>query len=216
VCPQVSIGRATRQTLLATFRSPTRGRLRANPQANGGDLMIGRVGRFGRLNLVGSVRSTVFRCSGGASGHMACGAFKKRRGRAFSTACTERGLFTEKSSVSDPCFGSGIHPVHSRGVVIKGIDGLKSAVRPFGLNQPLITVTQYDVKKRSSLGRAHFNNVAGICDGQRATLWNLVEEVSHSLIEPQPAGRTGLIYKVVNRRLAQLVLKPITVSDVHL
>jgi hypothetical protein len=31
------------------------------------------------------------------------------------------------------------------------------------------------VKKRSSLGRAHFNNVAGICDGQRATLWNLVE-----------------------------------------
>jgi hypothetical protein len=60
-------------------------------------------------------------------------------------------------------------------VVIKGIDGLKSAVRPFGLNQPLITVTQYDVKKRSSLGRAHFNNVAGICDGQRATLWNLVE-----------------------------------------
>jgi hypothetical protein len=158
--------------------------------------MIGRVGRFGRLNLVGSVRSTVFRCSGGASGHMACGAFKKRRGRAFSTACTERGLFTE--------------------LVIKGMDGLKSAVRPFGLNQPLITVTQYDVKKRSSLGRAHFNNVAGICDGQRATLWNLVEEVSHSLIEPQPAGRTGLIYKVVNRRLAQLVLKPITVSDVHL
>jgi hypothetical protein len=38
VCPQVSIGRATRQTLLATFRSPTRSRLRANPQANGGDL----------------------------------------------------------------------------------------------------------------------------------------------------------------------------------
>jgi len=100
--------------------------------------------------------------------------------------------------LGDPCFGSGIHPVHSRGVVIKGIDGLKSAVRPFGLNQPLITVSQYDVKKRSSLGRAHFNNVAGICDGQRATLWNLVEEVSHSLIEPRPAGRTGPIYKVVN------------------
>jgi hypothetical protein len=32
-------------------------------------------------------------------------------------------------------------------VLIKDIDGLKSAVRPFGLNQPLITVTQYDVKK---------------------------------------------------------------------
>jgi hypothetical protein len=89
---------------------------------------------------------------------------------------THRGI----TALGDPCFGSGIHPVHSRGVVIKGIDGLESAVRPFGLNQPLITVSQYDVKKRSSLSRAHFNNVAGICDGQKATLWNLVE--SHNLI----------------------------------
>ena len=27
-------------------------------------------------------------------------------------------------------------------------------------------------------GRPHFNNVAGICDGQRARLWNLVEKRS--------------------------------------
>ena len=81
-------------------------------------------------------------------------------------------------------------------MVIKGIDGLKSAVRPFGLNQPLITVTQCDVKKRSSRGRPHFNNVAGICDVQRARLWNLVEKRSpHSLIEPGPTGRTGPIHR---------------------
>ena len=76
-------------------------------------------------------------------------------------------------------------------MVIKGIDGLKSAVRPFGLNQPLITVTQYDVKKRSSRGRPHFDNVAGICDGQRARLWNLVENVPHSLIEPRQQAEPG-------------------------
>jgi hypothetical protein len=32
-------------------------------------------------------------------------------------------------------------------VVIKGIDELKSAVRPFSLDPPLAAVTQYDVKK---------------------------------------------------------------------
>jgi hypothetical protein len=42
----------------------------------------------------------------------------------------------------------------------------------------MITVTQYDVKKRSSRNRAHFNKIAGICDGQRATLWSLVEMCS--------------------------------------
>jgi len=35
-----------RPRLLATFRSPTRSRLRVNPQATGGDLMIGRAGPF--------------------------------------------------------------------------------------------------------------------------------------------------------------------------
>ena len=87
----------------------------------------------------------------------------------------EASLFTDSPI---PCFRLGTYPVHSRGVVIKGTDGLKSAVRPFGLNQPLITVTQHDVKKRSSRSRAHFNKVAGICDGQRATLWSLVEMCS--------------------------------------
>jgi hypothetical protein len=105
-----------------------------------------------------------------------------------------------------PCFRSRIHPVHSRGVVIKGIDGLKSAVRPFGLNQPLITVTQYDVKKRSSRGRPHFDNVAGICDGQRARLWNLVEKRSPQSHEPRPTGRTGPIHREL-RPLAQFVLE---------
>ena len=126
----------------------------------------------------------------------ACDAYKERRGRAFSAAWHGAWLFPENPLFPIPCFRSRIHPVHSRGVVIKGIDGLKSAVRPFGLNQPLITVTQCDVKKRSSRGRPHFNNVAGICDGQRARLWNLVEKRSpHSLIEPRPTGRTGPIHR---------------------
>jgi hypothetical protein len=126
----------------------------------------------------------------------ACDACKERRGRAFSAAWHGAWLFPENPLFPIPCFRSRIHPVHSRGVVIKGIDGLKSAVRPFGLNQPLITVTQCDVKKRSSRGRPHFNNVAGICDVQRARLWNLVEKRSpHSLIEPRPTGRTGPIHR---------------------
>jgi hypothetical protein len=77
----------------------------------------------------------------------ACDACKERRGRAVSAAWHGAWLFPENPPGPMPCFRSRIHPVHSRGVVIKGIDGLKSAVRPFGLNQPLITVTQYDVKK---------------------------------------------------------------------
>ena len=101
-----------------------------------------------------------------------------RNGRAFSAAWHGMWLFPENPLCRIPCFRSRIHPVHGRGVVIKGIDGLKSAVRPFRLNQPLITVTQSDVKKRSSRGRPHSNNVAGICDGQRARLWNLVEKRS--------------------------------------
>ena len=101
-----------------------------------------------------------------------------RNGRAFSAAWHRACLFPKNPLCPMPCFRSRIHPVHSRGVVIKDIDGLKSAIRPFGLNQPLITVTQYDVKKRSSRGRPHFDNVAGICDGQRARLWNLVEKRS--------------------------------------
>ena len=122
----------------------------------------------------------------------ACDACKDRRGRAFSAAWHGAWLSPENPLLSIPCFRSRIHPVHSRGVVIKDIDGLKSAVRPFGLNQPLITGTQCDVKKRSSRVRPHFNNVAGICDGQRARLWKLVERRSpHSLIEPRPTGRTG-------------------------
>ena len=70
-----------------------------------------------------------------------------RNGRAFSAAWHGARLFPDNPLCPIPCFRSRIHPVHSRGVVIKGIDGLKSAVRPFGLNQPLIVVTQYDVKK---------------------------------------------------------------------
>src|SRR6516165_2561539 len=76
----------------------------------------------------------------------------------------EASLFTDSPI---PCFRLGIYPVHSRGVVIKGIDGLKSAVRPFGLNQPLITVTQCDVKK-----------------GLPAV--GLISRVPRSLIEPRP------------------------------
>ena len=114
----------------------------------------------------------------------ACDACKERRGRAFSAAWHGAWLFPENPLFPIPCFRSRIHPVHSRGVVIKGIDGLKSAVRPFGLNQPLITVTQCDVKKRSSRGRPHFNNVAGICDVQRARLWNLVEKCGLSRMPP--------------------------------
>jgi len=125
----------------------------------------------------------------------ACDACKERRGRAVSAAWHGAWLFPENPPGPMPCFRSRIHPVHSRGVVIKGIDGLKSAVRPFGLNQPLITVTQYDVKKRSSRGRPHFNNVAGICDGQRARLWNLVEKRSPQSHEPRPTGRTGPIHR---------------------
>ena len=121
----------------------------------------------------------------------ACDACKERRGRAFSAAWHGAWLFPENPLFPIPCFRSRIHPVHSRGVVIKGIDGLKSAVRPFGLNQPLITVTRCDVKKRSSRGRPHFDNVAGICDGQRARLWNLVENVPHSLIEPRQQAEPG-------------------------
>ena len=109
-------------------------------------------------------------------------------------SCEHSLLFPKNPLCPIPCFRPRIHPVHSRGVVVKGIGGLKCAVRPFGLNQPLITVTQYDVKKRSSRARPHFNNVAGICDGQRARLWNLVEKRSpHSLIEPRATGRTGPI-----------------------
>ena len=77
----------------------------------------------------------------------ACDACKERRGRAFSAAWHGAWLFPENPLFPIPCFRSRIHLVHSRGVVIKGIDGLKSAVRPFGLNQPLITVTQPDAMK---------------------------------------------------------------------
>jgi hypothetical protein len=54
-----------------------------------------------------------------------------------------RLLFTENPLCPVPCFGPGTYPICSRGVILKSIDGLKSAVGPFGLDHPLITVTQY-------------------------------------------------------------------------
>ena len=65
-----------------------------------------------------------------------------RSGRVQRRIARRAWLFSENPLCPIPCFRSRIHPVHSRGLVIKGIDGLKSTVRPFGLNQPLITVTR--------------------------------------------------------------------------
>jgi hypothetical protein len=83
-----------------------------------------------------------------------------------------------------PCFGPGTYPVRSRGVVLESIDGLKSAVGPFGLDHPLITVTQYQMKDRFSCRHVHLNNIAGVCDGQKARLWNGIDNC------PRPRSQT--------------------------
>lgn len=61
-----------------------------------------------------------------------------------------------ETTILKPRFGFSAYPIHRLAMELEGIDLFNGAIRPFGLDSPVITVAQHHAK--NGLSRHHANH----------------------------------------------------------